>query len=185
MASHYLFEPEFCNPASGWEKGQGEKNVQDARRRLWQPMPSFPDIAALNVWLEEQCVAQWGQIQHGVLPGTVADAHAAEVASLMPLGSLMEDYADSASIIAQLDLVITVDTSVTHLAGALGVPVWLLVGQSSDWRWLLGREDSPWYPSMTVVRAPPRGGWAELLDTVAGRVRSKVGAPLYTNGHRA
>jgi hypothetical protein len=52
MASHYLFEPEFCNPASGWEKGQVEKNVQDARRRLWQPMPAFPDLDALNAWLE-------------------------------------------------------------------------------------------------------------------------------------
>ncbi len=48
MASHYLFEPEFCNPAAGWEKGQVEKNVQDARRRLWQPLPCFPDLAALN-----------------------------------------------------------------------------------------------------------------------------------------
>src|SRR3546814_497722 len=46
MASHYLFETDFCNPASGWEKGQVEKNVQDARRRLWQPMPSFPDLDA-------------------------------------------------------------------------------------------------------------------------------------------
>ena len=70
MASHYLFEPEFCNPASGWEKGQVEKNVQDARRRLWQVMPAFPDIDALNAWLEVHCIAQWGLIQHGVLPGT-------------------------------------------------------------------------------------------------------------------
>ena len=69
MASHYLFEPEFCNPASGWEKGQVEKNVQDARRRLWQPLPSFPDLDALNAWLEEQCIAQWSQIQHGGLAG--------------------------------------------------------------------------------------------------------------------
>lgn len=62
MASHYLFEPEFCNPASGWEKGQVEKNVQDARRRLWQAHgpsgPAFPDIDALNAWLEEQCIAE-------------------------------------------------------------------------------------------------------------------------------
>jgi transposase len=94
MASHYLFEPEFCNPASGWEKGQVEKNVQDARRRLWQPMPSFPDIDALNAWLEEQCIAQWGLIQHGVLPGTVADAHAAEVASLMPLGRPFDGFVE-------------------------------------------------------------------------------------------
>jgi len=64
MASHYLFETDFCNPASSWEKGQVEKNVQDARRRLWQPLPSFPDIDALNAWLEERCIEQWGEIQH-------------------------------------------------------------------------------------------------------------------------
>ena len=62
MASHYLFEPEFCNPASGWEKGQVEKNVQDARRRLWQRLPRFPDMEALNVWLEERCMEQWGAL---------------------------------------------------------------------------------------------------------------------------
>jgi len=48
MANHYVFEPAFCNPAAGWEKVQIEKNVQDARHRLWQPMPSFPDLATLN-----------------------------------------------------------------------------------------------------------------------------------------
>lgn len=94
LASHYLFETNFCNPASGWEKGQVEKNVQDARRRLWQPMPSFPDFDALNVWLEEQCVAQWEEIQHGVLPGTVADVHAAEVASLMPMGRPFDGFVE-------------------------------------------------------------------------------------------
>ena len=94
MASHYLFEPEFCNPASGWEKGQVEKNVQDTRRRLWQPMPSFPDIDTLNAWLEEQCIVQWGQIQHGVLPGTIADVHAAEITSLMRLGRPFDGFVE-------------------------------------------------------------------------------------------
>jgi transposase len=94
MASHYLFEPEFCNPASGWEKGQVEKNVQDARRRLWQPMPSFPDLGALNAWLEERCIAQWGQIVHGALPGTVADVHAGELASLMPPGRPFDGFVE-------------------------------------------------------------------------------------------
>ena len=94
MASHYLFEPEFCNPASGWEKGQVEKNVQDARRRLWQVMPAFPDIDALNAWLEARCIAQCGEIQHGVLPGTIADVHAAEVASLMPLGRPFDGFVE-------------------------------------------------------------------------------------------
>jgi transposase len=94
MASHYLFEPEFCNPASGWEKGQVEKNVQDARRRLRQLLPSFPDIQALNAWLEERCIEQWGEIQHGVLPGTIAEVWADEVASLMPLGRPFDGFVE-------------------------------------------------------------------------------------------
>ena len=94
MASHYLFETEFCNPASGWEKGQVEKNVQDARRRLWQTLPSFPDLAALNAWLEERCIAQWGQIPHSVLPGSIADVHGDEVASLMPMGRPFDGFVE-------------------------------------------------------------------------------------------
>ena len=94
MASHYLFEPEFCNPASGWEKGQVEKNVQDARRRLWQKMPAFPDLAALNAWLEERCIAQWSQVQHGSLPGTIAEVHGAEIASLMELGRPFDGFVE-------------------------------------------------------------------------------------------
>ena len=94
MASHYLFEPEFCNPASGWEKGQVEKNVQDARRRLWQPLPSFPDLASLNAWLEQRCVEQWGQIQHGKLPGTLADVHAGETAGLMKPGRPFDGFVE-------------------------------------------------------------------------------------------
>ena len=57
MVSHYLFDAEFCNPASGWEKGQIEKNVQDSRHRLWQPVPSVRSLAALNDWLETCCPA--------------------------------------------------------------------------------------------------------------------------------
>ncbi len=94
MASHYLFEPAFCNPASGWEKGQVEKNVQDARRRLWQPLPSFTDLAALNAWLEARCIAAWGEIAHGVLPGTIADVHAAEIASLMAPGRPFDGFVE-------------------------------------------------------------------------------------------
>ena len=85
MVSHFLFEAEFCNPASGWEKGQVEKNVRDARHRLWQPVPAFATLAALNDWLEARCTALWREIDHGKLPGTVADAWAQERALLMPL----------------------------------------------------------------------------------------------------
>jgi len=83
MTNHYVFEAEFCSPASGWEKGQVEKNVQDGRHRLWQPMPVFEDLAALNAWLEERCIALWSQIPHGSLPGTIADVWAQEKAALI------------------------------------------------------------------------------------------------------
>lgn len=57
MASHYVYEPEFCTPAAGWEKGQVEKNVRDARSRLWQVVPVFTDLDELNQWLEDRCIA--------------------------------------------------------------------------------------------------------------------------------
>jgi hypothetical protein len=68
--------------------------VQDARRRLWQTLPSFPDLGSLNAWLEEQCIAQWGEIAHGTLPGTVADVWAEEVASLMPVGRPFDGFVE-------------------------------------------------------------------------------------------
>ena len=94
MTNHYVFEPEFCNPAAGWEKGQVEKNVQDARPRLWQPMPNFPDLAALNAWLERRCLELWREIPHGVLPGTLADAWAEEQAALMPLPPAFDGFVE-------------------------------------------------------------------------------------------
>ena len=71
----------------------------------------------------------------------------------------VDDFADTAAIIAQLDLIIGVDTSVPHLAGAMGVPVWLIDRFDSDWRWLLDRTDSPWYPSMRIFRQTSFGDW--------------------------
>ena len=75
-------------------------------------------------------------------------------------------FADTAALIANLDLIISVDTAVTHLAGAMGKPVWLLDRFDPDWRWLLGRRDSPWYPSLTIYRQPAPGDWAGMVDEV-------------------
>jgi transposase len=94
MTSHYVFEPEFCNPAAGWEKGQMEKNVQDARHRLWQPMPSLPDLAALNAWLERRCLELWHEIPHGALPGSIADALAEERAALMQMPPAFDGFVE-------------------------------------------------------------------------------------------
>jgi hypothetical protein len=84
MVSHFLFEAEFCNPASGWEKGQIEKNVQDARHWLWQPTPRFPSLTALNDWLEARCRELWAQTANGSQPGSVANVWAEEGPHLTP-----------------------------------------------------------------------------------------------------
>jgi Mu transposase, C-terminal domain len=94
MTSHYLFEAEFCNPAAGWEKGQVEKNVQDARHRLWQPIPQAESLEALNTWLEQRCRELWDQIPHGSEPGTIASVWASEVGSLMPMGRPFDGFVD-------------------------------------------------------------------------------------------
>jgi hypothetical protein len=70
-----------------------------------------------------------------------------------------------------LDLVVTSDTSIAHLAGALGVPVWLAVTLIPDWRWLLGREDSPWYPTMRLFRQTRKGDWDSVFERMAGELR--------------
>ena len=78
----------------------------------------------------------------------------------------MEDFADTAALVANLDLVISVDTSVAHLAGAMGKPVWLLDRFDPDWRWLAGRRDSPWYPTLRIYRQPHAGDWDSVIDSV-------------------
>jgi tetratricopeptide (TPR) repeat protein len=83
----------------------------------------------------------------------------------------MYNFADTAGLIANLDLVISVDTSVAHLAGALGKNVWILLPFDSDWRWLLDREDSPWYPTMKLYRQPAPGDWESVISRVKEDLR--------------
>ena len=94
MTSHYVFEPEFCNPAAGWEKGQVEKNVRDARHRLWQVMPAFPDLEALNGWLEDRCKVLWAETAHGTLQGSIADIWQAEKLALMQLPIAFDGFVE-------------------------------------------------------------------------------------------
>lgn len=74
---------------------------------------------------------------------------------------------DTAATIAHMDLVISVDTMVAHLAGALGRPVWLLLPFCADWRWMLGRNDSPWYPAMRLFRQKSPGEWQPVVEEVS------------------
>ena len=90
---------------------------------------------------------------------------------IIDLAPELGDFADTAAVLMQLDLVICVDTAVAHLAGALGKPVWILLPYASDWRWLVGREDSPWYPTARLFRQSAAGDWANVIARVAGELR--------------
>ena len=83
------------------------------------------------------------------------------------LGGDIQDFDDTAAILADLDLVIACDTATAHLAGAMGVPVWLLLPFAPDWRWMLNRDDSPWYPSLRLVRQLRHGDWTTPIDAIA------------------
>ena len=81
-----------------------------------------------------------------------------------------DDVAEAARIIRTLDLVISVDTMPAHLAGALGVPVWTLLDATADWRWMDGREDSPWYPTMRLLRQDAPGAWEPVIAHVVAEL---------------
>jgi hypothetical protein len=83
----------------------------------------------------------------------------------------LHNFADTAALIANLDLVISVDTSTAHLAGAMGKPVWLLNRFDTDWRWLLDRDDSPWYPTLRQFRQSRPGDWASVVQSLADALR--------------
>jgi ADP-heptose:LPS heptosyltransferase len=82
------------------------------------------------------------------------------------LAPLLGNFSDSAYALSGMDLVITVDTALAHLAGALGIPTLLLVSYLPDWRWLLGRDDSPWYPTIRIYRQARAGDWDSVVQQV-------------------
>jgi len=84
------------------------------------------------------------------------------------------DFADTAALVSNLDLVISVDSAVAHLTGALGVPVWILVQFVADWRWLLDRSDSPWYPSAKLFRQSVRGDWSQPIAQLAAGLGAMI-----------
>jgi len=92
--------------------------------------------------------------------------------ALTHVGDALNDFDDTAAVLALADLVVTVDTSVAHLAGALGRPTFVLVPFWPDWRWMLGRTDSPWYPTVRLFRQPTVGDWQSVIARVAEAVRA-------------
>ena len=95
-----------------------------------------------------------------------ADAETLANSRVLQFGQRLESFSDTAALISQLDLVISVDTGVAHLAGALGKPVWILLTHSPDWRWLLDRDDSPWYPTARLFRQDDTREWSGVVARV-------------------
>ncbi len=129
-------------------------NHMDAARsisaRLIQPLTHVPGI-------------EWWSLQVGPSAVETPDG-------IVNLAGELIDFGETAAVISALDLVITVDTAAAHLAGSLGKPVWLLVAYTSDWRWLLDREDTPWYPSMKIFRQKRPGDWPDVIERVASKL---------------
>ena len=131
---------------------------EDYRRSA--PLAAFAPLAALpGVHLFS--------LQKDVDSAVIASAPFA----VTDLGELIKDFADTAAALKNLDLLVTIDTAVAHCAGALGVPVWVALQFASDWRWLLKREDSPWYPTVRLFRQKQPGDWDEVFQRITEEVR--------------
>ncbi len=141
---------------------QGSMKLKGDRRSV--PLAAFAPLARLpGVRLLSLQVGPARQ-QLATAPFSIAD-----VGSRFDLSSLE----DLAAVLMNLDLVVTVDTAVAHLAGALGMPVWVVLPYSACWRWLLDRSDSPWYPSMRLFRQSVRGDWGAVFENVADALKQR------------
>jgi len=127
------------------------------------------DLVQLKPLLDHPFI-QWVNLQHP-LSASHQDLFKAS-GGCVRSPAAFRDFADTAAAIMNLDLVITVDTSVAHLAGALGKPVWLLLSSIADWRWLREREDSPWYPTMRLFRQKTPGAWADVIACVDNELKN-------------
>jgi len=120
------------------------------------------------------CDAQFVSLQKGIRDED--RAFLAERSDIVDLTEQLTDFSETAALISCLDLVISVDTSVVHLAGALGLPVRTMLPFNPDWRWLLNRDDSPWYRSMRLFRQPRRDDWGSVVERVRRELEGKIAA---------
>jgi ADP-heptose:LPS heptosyltransferase len=143
-----------------WAGNPAHKND---RHRSLAPALLAPLAQVPGVWL---CNLQMGSKEGQAVN---AEAHAAKLGMTDWTAELL-DFADTAALVANLDLIITVDTSIAHLAGAMGKPVWLLLPLNCDWRWLTVRQDTPWYPTMRLFRQQKFGDWPGVIQSVVDRL---------------
>ena len=137
---------------------------------VWAGRPTHTNDARRSLALSDLApLAQEGITFLALQKGPAAGQAAAPPAgmSMVSLSDEIRDFDDTAAILTLLDVLVSVDSSPIHLAGALGCPAWVMLPFVPDWRWLLEREDTPWYPSVRLFRQPARGAWGPLLQSVS------------------
>jgi hypothetical protein len=145
----------------------------------WQGNPGqAADRARSFALLEMAPLFEAGAVQFVSLQAGTGSEQLRDVPRTWPIrdfGPRLGDFERTAALVQNLDLVITCDSAPAHLAGALGVPVWLALPYAADWRWLINREDSPWYPTMRLFRQTQRGRWADVFECIARDLRRLAG----------
>ena len=136
----------------------------------WSGRPTHPNDRRRSVRLEQLGpLARVGAVRFVCLQKPIPPADATWLdgfPGMLDWSSELRTFDDTAALVANLDLVITVDTSIGHLSGALGKPTWIMLPTASDWRWLLDRTDSPWYPTVRLFRQPAPGAWDTLIADI-------------------
>ncbi|HEY6431209.1 MAG TPA: hypothetical protein VIZ17_04450 [Acetobacteraceae bacterium] len=154
-----------CRVGLAW--AGNPKHLNDRRRSI--PAGQFLEIANVPG-------VRFYSLQHEIREGDRAALDANS--TIVRVGEMVDEFADVAAIVTSLDLVITVDTAIAHLAGALGKAVWVLLPFVADWRWLVGQDDCPWYPTVRLFRQDAAGEWLPVIERVKAALRSLVvGAP--------
>ena len=136
-----------------WAGSKGHKN--DGNRSM--PLEALAPLAQIQG-------VKFYSLQKG--DGAAQAAHPPAGMKLVDWSGELNDFSDTAGLITNLDMIISVDTAVVHLAGAMGKTVWTMLPFAPDWRWMLGREDSPWYPTMRLFRQPQIGDWDSVIRDV-------------------
>jgi hypothetical protein len=147
---------------------------------VWAGNPAHANDRNRSVALEELVPLfdlpriAWLSLQQGARAAQIANTRGAQ--KVVPLAAAAT-LLDTAALVAELDLVISVDTSIAHLAGALAKPTWLLLPFAPDWRWRLEREDSAWYPTMRLFRQTGPHAWSPVIARVAAELRAWTSSP--------
>jgi hypothetical protein len=181
LARAYLRPPEGEAPA-----GLQQPHTDDKPRvgLVWAGQPrhtndhrrSLPALA-LTALLRVDTV-NWFSLTVGARQGDIAGR-----SDIVDLAPALADFADTARAVQMLDLVVTVDTAVAHLAGAMGKPVWLLLPKVGDWRWGRSGDTTPWYPATRIFRQSRLGDWSDVLEQVAqalGQGQAKAGMSVHS-----